>query len=102
MSEAHTSIYNFPLSSPKHQAVRGYVVQFLQNQASTAAGTLITHFSLHTAFHRLSTGNKKKRERRDETCKSGDAHVWALVRQRDYVVIADSVANKTSQDIYRV
>jgi len=28
MSEAHTSIYNFPLSSPKHQAVRGYVVQF--------------------------------------------------------------------------
>lgn len=37
MSEAHTSIYNFPLSSPKHQAVRGYVVQFLQTQASKAA-----------------------------------------------------------------
>jgi hypothetical protein len=37
MSEAHTFIYNFPLSSPKQQAVRGYVVQFLQTQASTAA-----------------------------------------------------------------
>jgi len=37
MSEAHTSIYNFPLSSPKHQAVRGYVVQFLRTQASKAA-----------------------------------------------------------------
>jgi len=37
MSEAHTSIYNFPLSSPKHQAVRGYVVQFSQTQASKAA-----------------------------------------------------------------
>jgi hypothetical protein len=37
MSEAHTSIYNFPFSSTKHQAVRGYVVQFLQTQALTAA-----------------------------------------------------------------
>ena len=37
MSEAHTSIYNFPLFSTKHQAVRGYVVQFLQTQTSTVA-----------------------------------------------------------------
>ena len=37
MSEAHTSIYNFPLSSPKHQPVRGYVVQFLQGQTPMAA-----------------------------------------------------------------